>query len=66
MITDGGVVVVSSVAGLYRSKDSGPHDTAAKVGLNGLVRHVAPELAAPGIRINAVCAGLIDDDWPQP
>jgi NAD(P)-dependent dehydrogenase (short-subunit alcohol dehydrogenase family) len=56
------VVVVSSTAGLDRSKNSGPQYTASKAGLNGLVRHLASEFAAGGMRINAVCPGLIDDE----
>lgn len=56
------VVLVSSTAGLDRSKNSGPHYTAAKAGINALVRHLAGELAQRQIRINAVCAGLIDDE----
>jgi NAD(P)-dependent dehydrogenase (short-subunit alcohol dehydrogenase family) len=56
------IVIVSSVAGLDRSRNSGPHVTASKAGLNALVRHLSTEFATRGLRINAICAGLIDDE----
>jgi NAD(P)-dependent dehydrogenase (short-subunit alcohol dehydrogenase family) len=39
----------------------GPHYTASKWALNGLVRHLVDELGAKGIRINAVCPGFVDN-----
>jgi 3-oxoacyl-[acyl-carrier protein] reductase len=63
LLSPGGrIVIVSSVAGLDRSRNAGPHVTASKAGLNALVRHLSVELATRDVRINAVCAGLIDDE----
>jgi NAD(P)-dependent dehydrogenase (short-subunit alcohol dehydrogenase family) len=54
------VVVMSSTAAYNHSPVGGPHYTASKWALNGLVRHLADELGPSGIRINAVCPGLVD------
>ena len=54
------VVVISSTAAFDHSPVGGPHYTASKWALNGLVRHLADELGPLGIRINAVCPGLVD------
>jgi len=54
------IVVVSSTAGLDRSRNGGPHYTASKAALNGLVRHLARDLGPRGTRINAVCPGHIE------
>ena len=56
----GSVVVISSTAGYNYSPVGGPHYTAGKWALNGLVRHLAGELGPSGIRINAICPGLVD------
>jgi NAD(P)-dependent dehydrogenase (short-subunit alcohol dehydrogenase family) len=55
------IVVISSTAALDHSPVGGPHYTASKWALNGLVRHLAAELGPRGIRINSVCPGLVDN-----
>jgi 3-oxoacyl-[acyl-carrier protein] reductase len=54
------IVVVSSTAGLDRSRNGGAHYTVSKAALNALVRHLAQELGPRGVRINAVCPGTIE------
>lgn len=58
----GRVVNMSSTAGKNVSTVGGAHYTAAKAGILGLTRHLASEVAADGITVNAVCPGLIDTD----
>jgi NAD(P)-dependent dehydrogenase (short-subunit alcohol dehydrogenase family) len=55
------IVVISSTAAFDHSPVGGPHYTASKWALNGLVRHLADELGPKRIRINAVCPGLVDN-----
>ena len=54
----GSVVVTASLAGLTGSPDL--FYAASKHALIGLVRSAAAQLAADGIRINALCPGLVD------
>jgi 3alpha(or 20beta)-hydroxysteroid dehydrogenase len=61
MAAGGSIVVVSSTAALDRSPGGGPHYTASKWGMNGLVRHLSLELGARGIRINGVMPCLVDN-----
>ncbi len=59
----GSIVCMSSVSaqrggGIF----GGPHYSAAKAGILGLMRNMARELGADGIRVNAICPGLIETD----
>ncbi len=58
----GRIVNLSSTAGKNVSTIGGAHYTAAKAGILGLTRHLAKEVAARGITVNAICPGLIDTD----
>lgn len=56
----GAVVNISSLAALNGGIAVGPDYVASKAGLIGLTRHFA-RLGAPcGVRVNAVCPGIID------
>ena len=61
MRSGGSIVIVSSTAALDRSPGGGPHYTASKWALNGLVRHLSAELGARGIRINGIMPCLVDN-----
>lgn len=58
----GRIVNLSSTAGKNVSTVGGAHYTAAKAAILGLTRHVASEVAADGVTVNAVCPGLFDTD----
>lgn len=60
----GSVVVTSSMAGLTASPD--PFYAAGKHAVIGLVRSASMLLAADGIRINALCPGLVDTPLVAP
>lgn len=55
----GSIVLVSSVAG-KRGLPANTAYCASKFGLNGLMQSLAAELGAFGVRVNAVCPGLVE------
>lgn len=55
----GSMVLVSSVAGL-RGNIGAAHYSASKHGVLGLMRTAALELGPHGVRVNALCPGLVD------
>jgi NAD(P)-dependent dehydrogenase (short-subunit alcohol dehydrogenase family) len=59
---DGRIVNFSSTAGRTVSTLGGAHYTASKHGVIGITRAVAKEGGPHGIRVNAVCPGLIDTE----
>ncbi len=58
----GRIVNFSSTAGIAVSNFGGAHYTASKHGVMGLTKAVAKEGGLFGIRVNAVCPGIIDTD----
>jgi 3-oxoacyl-[acyl-carrier protein] reductase len=67
--TGGSVVAISSIEGIQPAPVHGAYGT-SKAALLQLVRAAANEYGPQGVRVNAVCPGLIDrpglaDDWPE-
>jgi NAD(P)-dependent dehydrogenase (short-subunit alcohol dehydrogenase family) len=60
----GAIVCTASVAGL-RAGAGAAHYSASKAGVISLVQLAATQLAGTGIRVNAVCPGLIETGMTQ-
>ncbi|MCX8474889.1 MAG: SDR family NAD(P)-dependent oxidoreductase [Sphingomonas sp.] len=61
----GSIVCTASVAGL-RSGAGGAAYSASKAGVINLVQSAAQQLSGTGIRVNAVCPGLIETGMTRP
>jgi NAD(P)-dependent dehydrogenase (short-subunit alcohol dehydrogenase family) len=61
----GSIICTASVAGL-RSGAGGPPYSASKAGVISLVQISANQFGGTGIRINAICPGLIETGMTQP
>ena len=61
----GSIICTASVAGL-RSGAGGMPYSASKAGVVSLVQTAANQLAGTGVRINAICPGLIETGMTRP
>jgi NAD(P)-dependent dehydrogenase (short-subunit alcohol dehydrogenase family) len=61
----GSIICTASVAGL-RAGAGGPAYSASKAGVINLVQVSATQLAGSGIRVNAICPGLIETGMTKP
>lgn len=60
----GAIIMTSSIAGLTAHGSSIAY-CASKAGLNSLTKTLANSLGSKNIRVNAICPGLIDDEWSR-
>lgn len=63
--TRGALLCTASVAGLRAGGGPAPY-SASKAAVINLVRNAACQLAGTGIRVNAICPGLIETGMTQP
>jgi NAD(P)-dependent dehydrogenase (short-subunit alcohol dehydrogenase family) len=61
----GSIVCTASVAGL-RSGAGGAAYSASKAGVINLVQTAAQQLSGTGVRVNAICPGLIETGMTRP
>lgn len=61
----GSIICTASVAGLRSGAGGSPY-SASKAGVISLVQTTAYQLAGTGVRINAICPGLIETGMTQP
>lgn len=61
----GSIICTASVAGLRANAGGLPY-SASKAGVISLVQTVANELSGTGVRINAICPGLIETGMTKP
>jgi len=61
----GSIICTASVAGL-RSGAGGPAYSASKAGVINLVQTSAQQLSTSGVRVNAICPGLIETGMTKP
>ncbi|MCS5608568.1 MAG: SDR family oxidoreductase, partial [Alphaproteobacteria bacterium] len=61
----GSIICTASVAAL-RANAGGPPYAASKAGVVSLVQTTANELFASGVRVNAICPGLIETGMTKP
>lgn len=62
MTQGGSIINMSSIAGLGANEMMGCAYTASKHAINGMTKTAAREYAPQGLRINAICPGVIDTD----
>ena len=61
---NGSVIVISSVGGVTSSKNIGAYNISKAADLQ-LVRNLAAEFGPHGVRVNAICPGLIKTDFAK-
>lgn len=61
----GSIICTASVAGLRSGAGGSPY-SASKAGVINLVQTAAQQLAGTGVRVNAICPGLIETGMTQP
>ena len=61
----GSIICTASVAGLRSGAGPSPY-SASKAGVINLVQTACQELTGSGVRVNAICPGLIETSMTQP